>query len=163
MSYFGKYRGQVVNNIDPLTQGRLQVKVPAVLGDGQLSWALPCVPYAGSQVGLYLIPPVGANIWVEFEGGDPNTPIWTGCFWGTGELPGTGLPQVKLLKTDAITLTLSDLPGAGGFTLEVGPSAVPVQLKVAMDASGIALSNGASSVKLTAASVSINDGAMEVV
>jgi hypothetical protein len=162
MSYFGKYRGQVANNIDPLQKGRIQVTVPAVLGDGRMSWAMPCVPYAGSQVGLYLIPPVGGNVWVEFEAGDPDYPIWSGCFWGDGELPSSGLPQEKVLKTDAITLTLSDVPGAGGFTLEVGPPAVPAQLKLAMDASGIVLSNGSSSVKLTVASVSINDGAMEV-
>ncbi|HEX6229566.1 MAG TPA: phage baseplate assembly protein V, partial [Solirubrobacterales bacterium] len=71
-SYFGKYRGTVEQNLDPLQQGRLQVKVPAVLGDGTLSWAMPCVPYAGSQVGFYAVPPIGANVWVEFEGGDPD-------------------------------------------------------------------------------------------
>ena len=69
--------------------GRVQVSVPAVLGDGRLSWAMPCVPYAGSQVGFFAIPPVGANVWVEFEGGDPDYPIWSGCFWGTGEVPAT--------------------------------------------------------------------------
>ena len=58
--FYGKYRGQVVNNLDPMLQGRLQVSCPAVLGDGQLSWAMPCVPYAGSGVGMVFTPPVGA-------------------------------------------------------------------------------------------------------
>lgn len=162
--YFGKYRGKVANNIDPMMLGRVQVSVAAVLGDGRLSWAMPCAPYGGSGVGFFAVPPVGANVWVEFEGGDTDFPIWSGCFWGAGESPSpTGLPMVKVLKTDAITLTLSDLPGAGGFTLEVGPPAVPVPLKLACDASGIELTCGAASVKLTPASVSLNNGALEVI
>jgi hypothetical protein len=161
--FYGKYRGQVANNIDPMQLGRVQVKVPAVLGDGQLSWALPCSPYGGSGVGFFAVPPVGANVWVEFEGGDPDSPILAGCFWGTGEVPAQpALPQMKVWKTDAISITVSDMPGAGGFTVECSPPAVAVALKLVCDASGIELSMGAQSVKLTAASVSINSGALEV-
>jgi hypothetical protein len=162
--FYGKYRGQVANNIDPMQMGRVQVKVPAVLGDGQLSWAMPCSPYGGSGVGFFAVPPVGANVWVEFEGGNPDAPILAGCFWGTGEVPASpALAQMKVWKTDAISLTLSDMPGAGGFTLEAKPPAVTTPLKIVCDASGIELSIGASSVKLTAASVSVNNGALEVI
>ncbi len=162
--FFGKYRGKVENNVDPMLLGRVQVSVPAVLGDGTLSWAMPCVPYAGSGVGLFAIPPVGAGVWVEFEGGDTDYPIWSGCFWGVGEVPASpALPQMKVLKTDAITLTLSDLPGGGGLTIEVGPPAVPTPLKIVLNASGIELTNSAASVKLTPASVSVNNGALEVI
>jgi len=179
-TFYGKYRGQVQNNIDPMMLGRLQVSVAAVLGDGRLSWAMPCVPYAGSQVGFFAIPPVGANVWVEFEAGNPDYPIWSGCFWGVGEVPATpAIPQMKVLKTDGITLTLSDLPGAGGFTIEINPPVVAVPLKLVCDSSGIELdctpgsvkltpasielSLGAAKVSLTPASVSINDGALEVI
>ncbi len=162
--FFGKYRGKVENNVDPMQLGRVQVSVPAVLGDGSLSWAMPCVPYAGAGVGLFVIPPSGANIWVEFEGGDPDYPIWSGCFWGTGEVPALpALAETKMLKTDGITMTLSDLPGGGGFTLEVGPPVVPIPLKLVMNSSGIEISHSASSVKLSAVSVSINNGALEVI
>ena len=103
--FYGKYRGKVENNVDPLQQGRVQVSVPAVLGDGRLSWAMPCAPYAGSQVGFFAVPPVGANIWVEFEAGNPDYPIWSGCFWGSGECPASpALAENKVFKTDAITL-----------------------------------------------------------
>ena len=163
-SFYGKYRGKVENNIDPMQLGRVQVSVPAVLGDGTLSWATPSVPYAGSQVGFFAIPPVGANIWVEFEGGDTDFPIWTGCFWGTGEVPASpALADMKVIKTSSITLTLSDLPGGGGFTLEVNPPAVSTPLKLVCNASGIELSNSSASVKLTPASVSVNNGALEVI
>lgn len=163
-TFYGKYRGQVQNNIDPMQLGRVQVSCPAVLGDGTLSWAMPCVPYAGSGVGFFAIPPTGANIWVEFEGGDPDYPIWSGCFWGTGEVPVTpALPQTKMLKTDAITLKLDDLPGIGGVTLEVASPAVPMTLTMSFTATGIEIVNGAAKIKLTPVSVSVNDGALEVI
>ena len=162
--FFGKYRGKVENNVDPQQQGRIQVSVPAVLGQGGLSWAMPCVPYAGSGVGFFAIPPNGANVWVEFEGGDPDYPIWSGCFWGLGETPVLpALAFTKILKTDGITLKLDDTPGIGGFTLEVNPPAVAVPVRLVCDASGVELSHGAASVKLTPASVSINNGALEVI
>jgi Type VI secretion system/phage-baseplate injector OB domain len=162
--YFGKYRGKVEGNIDPLQQGRIQVSVPAVLGDGRLSWAMPCVPFAGPQVGFFAVPPVGANIWVEFEAGDTDYPIWAGCFWGSGEVPAApALADTKVIKTGAVTLNISDLPGGGGLTIEVNPPAVATPLKLAFTAEGIELSNGAASVKLTPASVSVNNGALEVV
>ena len=162
--HYGKYRGKVENNIDPLMLGRIQVSAPAVLGDSTLAWATPCVPYAGSGVGLFLIPPTGAHVWVEFEGGHPDHPIWSGCFWGVGEVPATpAIPQMKVLKTDGVTLTLSDLPGAGGLTIEVNPPVVATPLKLVFSASGIEITNAAASVKLTPASVSINNGALEVI
>jgi hypothetical protein len=178
--FYGKYRGQVANNMDPMLLGRLQVRVPAVLGSGQLSWAMPCVPYAGPHVGFFALPPVDANVWVEFEGGDPDYPIWSGCFWGTGEVPvAPAIADIKVFKTQSITLTLSDLPGGGGCTLEVGSPAVPVPLKLALQAqgisvegpqgatvqlrpSGIEISYGAASITLALTSVSINNGALEV-
>jgi hypothetical protein len=160
--FFGKYRGNVVNNADPLTRGRVQVSVPAVLGSGKLSWAEACVPYAGDQVGFFAVPPVGANVWVEFEGGDPDHPILAGCFWGQGQAPGTGLPTTKVLQTDGVAVTLEDLPGEGGLTIEVGSPAVSVPMRLACTASGIELSIGASKVLLSASSVNINNGALEV-
>lgn len=163
--YFGKYRGKVENNVDPQMMGRVQVSVPAVLGQGTRSWAMPCAPYAGSGVGFFAVPPQGANVWVEFEGGDPDSPIWSGCFWGRpDEVPvQPAVPFVKVLKTDNLMLKLDDTPGAGGFTLEVNPPSAATPLKIVCDLTGIELSNGAAKVKLTPASVSINDGALEVI
>jgi len=160
-TFYGKYRGKVVNNLDPSGLGRMQVSCPAVLGEGTLSWAMPCTPFAGKGVGLFFLPPKEANVWVEFEGGDPDYPIWSGCFWGTGEVPAKpALEAMKVIKTDSITLTLSDLPGTGGLTLEV--KAPAGTLKLVMDSKGIELSNGGQKIALTVASVSINDGALEV-
>ena len=163
-NYFVKYRGKVKTNLDPMMLGRVQVSVPAVLGEGTLSWAMPCVPYAGSGVGFFMIPPVDANVWVEFEGGDIDYPIWSGCFWGIGEVPATpAVPQMKVIKLDSITLTLSELPGVGGVTLEVSPPSIGLPLKMTFDVNGIKLEAGPlGTVELTPAGVKINRGALEV-
>ena len=85
--YYGKYRGKVLENDDPLFLGRILAEVAAVSGM-TMNWCMPCTPYAGSDVGFYAIPPIGANVWIEFEGGDTNYPIWSGCFWGSAsEVP----------------------------------------------------------------------------
>jgi hypothetical protein len=161
---FGKYRGKVVNNVDPLQLGRVQVSSPDALGEGRLGWAMPCVPYAGPGVGFFAVPPVGANVWVECEGGNPDRPIWSGCFWGSGEVPVLpAVAQAKVLKTDGVKLTINDVPGAGGLTLEVGPPVVQAPMKLNFDASGIELSNDAASVKLTPVSVLVNGGGPEVI
>lgn len=105
------------------------------------------------------VPPVDANVWIEFEGGNTDYPIWTGCFWGVGEAPVMpALPDTKIIKTDTATIKLDDLPGIGGITIETTSG-----LKIVMNVTGIELSNGAASVKLTPASVSVNNGALEVI
>lgn len=155
--FFGKYRGVVTNNIDPLHPGRLQVAVPSILGKGRESWAMPCVPYAGNGVGLYAMPSIGTNIWVEFEAGDPDFPIWSGCFWQQGEMPlPPKTPFTKMFKTEAITLTFDDEPGAGGITVEVNSPAVKVPLKLVLNSQGIALTCNPSTLKLTPTGMEIS-------
>jgi len=165
--FLGKYRGKVENNKDPMRLGRLQVSVPAVLGEGRQSWAMPCVPYAGKNVGLFMLPPAGSNIWVEFEGGDPDYPIWSGCFWGSGEVPEevptaeetTKVQEdMKVLKTGTITMTLNDDPSGGGFFLKVGQT----PLKMSFDSSGIEICNSNSNIKLTGSKVTVKGNDIEI-
>jgi uncharacterized protein involved in type VI secretion and phage assembly len=157
--FFGKYRGTVTDNNDLSKLGRLKARVPAVLEDQETGWALPCSPYAGDGVGFFFLPPVGASIWVEFEGGDLNHPIWTGCFWSSGQVPASPAnAQTKTIKTDTATITINDAPDSSGVTIETTSG-----LKIKMDSSGIELSNSSAKVKLTSTSVSVNDGALEVV
>jgi type VI secretion system secreted protein VgrG len=81
--YFGKYRGYVHRVDDPLKLGRVMAIVPRLTGDTALGWALPCTPYAGPDQGLFTIPDVGSGVWIEFEGGDLSSPIWSGMWWGS--------------------------------------------------------------------------------
>jgi Type VI secretion system/phage-baseplate injector OB domain len=138
--YFGKYRGTVEGNKDPQELGRLQVSVPSVLGDTKLPWAMPCVPYAGKNVGFFALPPKGANVWVEFEAGNIDYPIWVGCFWNAGEVPAKpAVAETKMFKTDAIELRLSDARNAGGVKLDIKSPAVSTPITITADAKGFKL------------------------
>jgi hypothetical protein len=75
--YFGKYRGIVTENDDPLKMGRVKAQCPKVFGrQGETDWALPCLP-----PGFKKIPEIGDFIWLEFEDGDARYPIWTGVWF----------------------------------------------------------------------------------
>jgi len=97
-------------------------------------------------------------VWIEFEHGDPDYPIWTGCFWAQGEVPASpGVAEMKVLKTDKCTITINDLIGSISIEMQTGA-------KIEISPTDIEISTGAGgSVKLTGPQVSINDGALEVV
>lgn len=166
MEFWGKYRGTVAANKDPLNLGRIQVSVPAVFGDEKNSWAMPCSPYAGKDVGLFMIPPLKANVWVEFEAGDPDYPIWSGCFWGDQELPKNAQVsdpvKVQVFQTDGITLTLSSLEEKSlkkSITLEVNKPVVDKPLKLVFNADGIELNNNnITTAKLLAETIEFKTG-----
>jgi hypothetical protein len=121
--FYGKFRGTVINNIDPLQEGRLMVEVPDVLSLAPSSWAVPCVPLAGPTgppMGVYLVPPIGAGVWIEFEKGDPDYPIWVGCRWGSAACVPTlalaGLPvspNIVLQTAGQTAVVISDVPAMG--------------------------------------------------
>lgn len=123
-------------------------------------WAMPCVPYAGQGVGLFAIPPNGANIWVEFEGGNPDYPIWSGCFWGLGEIPvQPTVAEIKVLKTENFTIKITDLPGAEALEIVTGSGK-----KIQIDATQINIDNGqGANIKLLGPNVTINGVAIEVI
>ncbi|HVB59573.1 MAG TPA: phage baseplate assembly protein V [Ktedonobacteraceae bacterium] len=137
--FYGKYRGKVSDNVDPLFLGRIIPIVPAVSPE-PLTWAMPCTPYAGEQVGFYTIPPIDANVWIEFEAGDPNLPIWTGCFWEEGQTPFVvPNPDMFIFQTTSLKLVMRDIAGGGGITLELGPPAVEPPITINMSSEGISI------------------------
>lgn len=163
--YYGKYRGMVTNNIDPNQQGRIQVQVPDVLGTTPSSWAMPCMPVAGNQMGAYLVPPVGAGVWVEFEQGKPDYPIWSGGWWGSvAEVPALALagqpgsPNIAFQTMGQNLIVLSDLPGGPGITLKLASGAM-----IVINETGILISNGkGATIALNGPTVSINGTALVV-
>jgi Type VI secretion system/phage-baseplate injector OB domain len=161
--FFGKYRGKVAANKDPMHLGRIQVNVPAVLGEGKSSWALPCTPYAGKNIGLFTVPPIGSNIWVEFEGGDPDYPIWVGCFWGIDELPQAAKVEepdkVQVFATDGLTLTISSLGDAKGVTLDIKDPIVSKPMKVVFKDTDVEINNNDKTIaKLMADKIELKTG-----
>lgn len=137
--FFGKYRGFVKDNDDPEHLGRLKLQVPSVLGgDVVTGWATPCMPYGGAvDQGFLFVPEIDAGVWVEFEEGDLEFPIWVGAFWskpgGDSELPkpndkdGTeqgdvqAPPTRKIIKTKkGHTLQFEDADGDEAVILHDG-------------------------------------------
>src|SRR5437870_12968478 len=142
--FYGKYRGVVSDNSDPNNLGRIRARVADVYGEQESGWAMPSVPYAGRSVGLFLIPPTNASVLIELEHGDPDYPIWTGCFWAENEVPVTpASADKKVLKTDAGTITLDDTAGSNSVTIETTSN-----LKLKMDQQGIEISNGSQKIMI---------------
>ena len=168
--FLGKYRGTVVNNVDPLLRGRLTLLVPDVLGVVPSSWAEPCVPLAGPTgppMGVYMVPPIGAGVWVEFEQGNPEKPIWVGCRWGAASdvppLAHLGLPispNIVLQTAGQNSLVISDLPGpTGGIMLKSTTGATLI-----VNDTGIYIQNGkGASIVMTGPAVNVDTGALTVV
>lgn len=157
--YFGKYRGIVKKVGEGDDLGRIKAQVPEVYGDGESDlspWALPCVPFAGQDHGLVLLPEVDDGVWIEFEAGDISRPIWTGCWWADDELPDPGGPQVRTLVTTA------------GHKLVLDDNENRVQLlhsagaELTLTDNNITLKIGSTQIVLSSNGVNINNGAFEV-
>jgi uncharacterized protein involved in type VI secretion and phage assembly len=164
--FYGKYQGLVVNNIDPMQIGRIQVIVPDVSNVMLSSWALPCAPVGGIQHGMFAVPPIGSNVWIEFEHGDADHPIWVGCFWGTAaEVPALArlvppaVPGITLQTVLQNGIVISDLPGpTGGIMLKSTTGATLI-----VNDTGIYIQNGkGASIVMVGPTVTVNAGALVV-
>jgi uncharacterized protein involved in type VI secretion and phage assembly len=164
--FFGKYRATVLNNVDPMQIGRIQVIVPDVSSFVPTSWAMPCTPVAGIGMGIYTVPPIGSGVWVEFEQGDPDYPVWVGCYWGeAAEVPvlahatPPAVAAITLQTTLQNGLVVTDLPGpTGGIMLKSASGATLI-----VNDTGIYIQNGkGASLTLVGPTVTVNAGALTV-
>jgi uncharacterized protein involved in type VI secretion and phage assembly len=157
--FTGKYQAIVVDNQDPRGLARLKVRVPEVFGDETTGWASPCSPFAGQNAGLAAVPPVGSLVYVEWPAGDTSrVPIWSGGSWADGEgVPDAG-PDVLVLVTPAgHKIELKDSAGSESIEVKAVSGA-----RILLDSNGVSIEFGSQKIALTNASVSINDGALEV-
>jgi uncharacterized protein involved in type VI secretion and phage assembly len=164
--FHGKYRGLVTDNKDPLNRGRIRARVPDVYSDYESGWALPCLPFAGGKMGFFAVPPVNAAVWMEFEAGDPDYPIWAGCRWddekelpklpdGVENDPGSA---IMFCTEGGNSILLDDAKNSGGITLKTAGGQ-----KIVISSQGIEIDNGnGAKIKLSNNQVSVNDGALEV-
>jgi hypothetical protein len=169
--FYGKYRGTVLNNIDPQRIGRIIAIVPAVSLLLPTSWCMPCYPVAGKLMGISYVPQIGSGVWIEFEGGDPDYPIWTGCFWGTdAEMPSDAKmtsvtnnplsPSIVLNTTLQNRVVISDLPGpTGGIILKSLTGA-----SIIVNDTGIYIDNGkGATIRMIGPVVNVNNGALTII
>ena len=168
--WWGKYKGTVVQNADPEFRGRIMCTVPTVLGLTPSSWCEACAPLAGPTgppMGVYMVPPIGAGVWIEFEQGDPDYPIWVGGYWGSAaETPALakavppGLAGITLQTTLKNGIVVSDTPGpTGGILIQTTTGAM-----VSVSDVGIIISNGkGATINMTGPTTDINLGALTVI
>jgi hypothetical protein len=163
-TYYGKYRGTVIDNLDPMQMGRLLVIVPDV--HSTHVWATPCFPLAGAQSGAWMIPSPGTGVWVEFEQGRTDHPVWSGCWYDSAaEVPAlvrassSAMPPIVLQTQGGTTVALSDMPGpTGGILLTTATGAL-----ISVSDAGITLANGkGASITLVGPTVTLNAGALTV-
>jgi hypothetical protein len=160
--YFGKYRGEVTDTADPTARGRVKVRVPSVMGDREV-WAMPCAPYAGDGLGFFAIPPAGTAVWVEFEGGELNQPIWAGCFWRDGEIDSAdAVEKVFFLKTPGVTIRVDNDSGEVVIESSAGAKVTLSQSGVKIEATQIELSANGGSATLSATGFDAMGGALTV-
>jgi len=165
--YYGKFRGTVVNNVDPMQIGRIQAIVPDVSNVIPTSWAMPCLPSAGINTGVFTVPQIGAGVWMEFEHGDPDRPVWVGGYWGTAaEVPvlahlvPPGVNGLTIQTTLKNGIVVSDVPGpTGGILIQTTTGAM-----ISVSDVGIVISNGKGAIiSMLGPTVDINVGALTVV
>lgn len=162
--YYGKYRGLVLVNEDPERRGRIMAQVPDVDGLVPGTWAVPCVPFTGIQSGMWCVPMIGAGVWIEFEQGNPDYPIWTGGWWSTaGDVPALAqaalptLPNIVLQTVGQTSLVLSDNPVIG-IMLKTTTGAM-----ILINETGIVISNGKGAmITMNGPAVTVNAGALVV-
>ena len=156
--FYGKYRGIVTDNNDPEQQGRIRARVPELLGNDELGWAMPSVPFAPPSHGMLALPEIDSNVWVEFEAGDPSRPIWTGCWWPAGQAPSISSPAVKIFETaQGNRITWDDTSGSEAITIQDKSGAT-----ITLNQQGIELKKGGMNIKVTDSEISINEGALTV-
>jgi uncharacterized protein involved in type VI secretion and phage assembly len=166
LKFHGKYRGLVSSNQDPLYRGRVRAYVPDVFGSQESGWAQPCLPFTGDKMGFFAVPPVQTPVWMEFEGGDPDYPIWVGCRW-EDEKDMPALPSGYKDAPDSVlmictkgghSILLDDAQSGGGITFETSGGQ-----KITINSQGIEIDNGnGAKIELKNSQVSINSGALEV-
>ena len=152
--FYGKYRG-IVRDIDE-SLCLIKAEVPAIYEEQQSPWAVPALPFAGGSHGLVLLPEVGDGVWIEFEAGDIDRPIWSGCWFASGEQPdpagvrkrvlGTSTGHKIVLDEDRNEIQIQH-PGGAEFT---------------MSDSDIVLKLGICELKITSSEINLNNGMVKV-
>jgi uncharacterized protein involved in type VI secretion and phage assembly len=154
--FYGKYRGVVTDITDPDTLCRIRAKVPAVLNDQVSPWALPALPFAGDGHGLVMLPKVGSGVWIEFEAGDINRPIWSGGFFASGQRPSPSGERARVIVSDSGHQVILDDEGG---EIKIVHSA---GAEFTMSATEIVLSLGACELKISPTEISLNQGMVKV-
>ena len=155
-SYFGKYRGIVTDVDDPSNQLRIRATVPAVLGEHPCGWAMPAAPFAGDGHGMVMLPKVGSGVWIEFEAGRLDNPIWSGAWWASGERPNPQGAGVRIIVSEkGHKLILDDEADEVKLVHGSGP-------EIKLTANEIVIVCGACEIRIGSDNISLNSGQIKI-
>jgi hypothetical protein len=155
-SYFGKYRGIVTDVEDPQKTCRIRATVPAVLGEHPCGWALPAMPFAGDRHGMVMLPAIGSGVWIEFEAGRLDNPIWSGAWWASGQRPEPQGPKVRVIVSESGHQVILDDEGDEVRVVHgKGP-------EIKMTGSEIVLTVGSCELRISSTDISLNNGQVRV-
>jgi hypothetical protein len=157
--YFGKYRGIVTDVGDPDNQCRIRATVPAVLGEQACSWALPVAPFAGDGHGMVLLPKVGSGVWIEFEAGQLDNPIWSGAWWASGQRPEPQGDGVRVIVSEKGHKVILD-DEANEVRIVHGDEVIAKTITITD--SEIVITCGACEIKISNENISLNNGLIKV-
>lgn len=155
-SYYGKYRGIVTDIDDPDNRCRIRATVPAVLGEHPCAWAMPAMPFAGDGHGMVMLPAIGSGVWIEFEAGRLDNPIWSGAWWASGQRPDPQGPKVRVIVSEnGHQVVLDD----DGDEVKVVHGSGP---EIKLTATEIVLTCGSCEIKISSTEISLNNGLIKV-
>jgi phage baseplate assembly protein gpV len=155
-SYFGKYRGIVTDVGDPENMCRIRARVDSLLDGQQTGWAMPAAPFAGDGHGMVILPQVGSGVWIEFEAGNLDHPIWSGGWWASGQRPDPQGDQVRVVVSESgHQVVLDDAAGEVKIVHSGGP-------EIKMTATEVVITVGSCELKISATDISLNNGLVKV-
>ena len=94
-------RAVVHDNRDPQKRGRLRVRIPSKTGNSVTGWIWPVV-----TGGYLVIPSPGDQVWVPYESGGDDFPVWLGKIESTKSYSQSG---TDLGDVSALIQRISDL------------------------------------------------------
>lgn len=167
--YYGKHRAVVTDNVDPQHLCRIKVQAPALMGETEIGWCLPAFPFLGDGHGLVMMPEVGSMVWLEFEAGKLDFPIWTGGFLSGKQKPPDPHDAATrvIVSKNGHKIILDDKGGklciehSGGAKLEMSGTEISLTIsgsKMVMGVASISFNEGV--VKIGPGGVSLAQGAM---
>jgi hypothetical protein len=155
-TYYGKYRGIVTEVADPESRCRIRATVPAVLGEHPCGWAMPALPWAGNGHGVVMLPAIGSGVWIEFEAGRLNNPIWSGAWWAAGQRPEPQGDAVRVIVSEqGHSIVIDDEANELVITHGGGPS-------IKLTSSEIVLTCGSCELRIGTQDISLNSGLVKV-
>lgn len=155
-TYYGKYRATVTDLADPENRCRIRATVPAVLGEHPCGWAMPALPWAGDGHGMVMLPAIGSGVWIEFEAGRLDNPIWSGAWWANGQRPDPQGDKLRVIVSEQKhRIVLDDENNEITIEISDGPS-------IKLSASEIVLSCGSCELRIGSNDISLNQGQIKV-